>query len=566
MIKNHALVVLFRPVIALSAALVLVIASCGRGGGGRSAFDPPQITIGERLFKETRFAQFFASMSPADVNASGVPGDPVVDTTETTQSSLPGPFAGKSINCSACHLVDQQLKVPGAGMRTYSDFARRSPIPFRNDSKTRAPRNSPPLVDASVERDVPLLLHFDGEFASLRDLIISTLTGRNYGWLPIEFNSAKAHIARVIREDNGNNALASQFGKLSYRKTLMPDSGVPESLRLPKTFQLDVNAASDDEILDAVANLIAAYLKSLQFARDGIRDFKGSPYDLFIAFNYLPKHPKPGESTLEYSRRLRFELLKLKQIRFVTPEDGGAFEFHEQPFVFGQTELNGLKAFLAEPASTSLTPAELLSGATGNCIACHPAPNFSDFRIHNIGTTQQEYDNFHGAGQFMSLSVPSLAARNTNPELYLPATPTLPNGTGVFRSEPDPNFPERADLGVWNVFANADFPAPQPALTQLIAEANGLDPQSTSNETLLGHSIALFKTPSLRDLGHGGPYMHSGQFDTLASVLQHYATFSNLARGNLVRNSDPRLLNISISQATVSNLVAFLKALNEDYE
>ena len=66
-------------------------------------------------------------------------------------------------------------------MRTYTDFATRSPIPQRVDGLTIAPRNSPPLVNAFFKRDVGLLLHFDGEFVTLPDLVRSTLTGRNFG-------------------------------------------------------------------------------------------------------------------------------------------------------------------------------------------------------------------------------------------------------------------------------------------------------------------------------------------------------------------------------------------------
>ncbi|HBH81667.1 MAG TPA: hypothetical protein DDY39_17720, partial [Nitrospira sp.] len=52
----------------------------------------------------------------------------------------PGPFKGRSMNCRACHLVDDVLEAPGGGMRSYTDFARRSPIPARADGKTVAVR------------------------------------------------------------------------------------------------------------------------------------------------------------------------------------------------------------------------------------------------------------------------------------------------------------------------------------------------------------------------------------------------------------------------------------------
>jgi hypothetical protein len=47
--------------------------------------DPPQVAIGERLFLETRFAQYFQANSGADVKAPLAAGDPVVATTRTLE-------------------------------------------------------------------------------------------------------------------------------------------------------------------------------------------------------------------------------------------------------------------------------------------------------------------------------------------------------------------------------------------------------------------------------------------------------------------------------------------------
>jgi hypothetical protein len=93
-------------------------------------------------------------------------------------------------------------------MRTYTDFATRSPIPSRQDGKLTAPRNSPPLVNASLNRPGGTLFHFDGEFSTLEDLIVGTFTGRNFGWLPGQKAEAIRHIARVVREDDGKGAIA----------------------------------------------------------------------------------------------------------------------------------------------------------------------------------------------------------------------------------------------------------------------------------------------------------------------------------------------------------------------
>ena len=137
--------------------------------------------IGERLFLETRFAEFFFTNSGGNANAVLTNGDPVMNNTVSIYGALPGPFAGQAMNCRACHLVEEQ---ESTGNRTYCDFARRTPIPDIGDGRTVTTRNAMPLVDALLPRSVPLLLHNDGQFASAQDLIVGTLTGRNYGWRP----------------------------------------------------------------------------------------------------------------------------------------------------------------------------------------------------------------------------------------------------------------------------------------------------------------------------------------------------------------------------------------------
>src|SRR5262249_41119084 len=153
--------------------------------------------------------------SHGDANAVLPVGDPVMTETQTTGQPFPGFFAGQSMNCRQCHFVDEHLHAPGApasGVRTYADFARRSPIPQREDGKTTTPRNSPPLVNASLARKGGVLFHFDGEFPTMKDLVKATFTGRNFGWLPGEQEQAITHIVHIIREDDGRGTLAQQFG------------------------------------------------------------------------------------------------------------------------------------------------------------------------------------------------------------------------------------------------------------------------------------------------------------------------------------------------------------------
>lgn len=527
--------------------------------------DPAEVAIGERLFQETRFAQFFFSHSAGQVNLPLPAGDPVMAITEAVGQEFPGPFAGMSMNCAACHMVDQQLQAEGGGMRTYGDFARRSPIPERGDGKKTAPRNSPPLVNSALPRPGDLFLHFDGEFTSMEDLVRATFTGRNFGWLPGEQTQAVANLAKVVREDEGQDKIAQQFVAIPYRVLLAgTDPAIPQEFRLPEEFRIDVASASDQQIFDAVAKLVAAYVNNLIFSQNAQGEYNGSPYDKFLTINHLPRKPEEGESDLDYSRRLIQALDNLEEIQFVDPLSK-QFEFHQQEFAFGPEELEGMRIFFREPDAIPLGVEEVVGGGIGNCIACHAAPNFTDFSFHNVGVTQLEYDKIHGLGTFEALPIPDFATRSADPEAYLPPTAAHPEGTGMFLSVPAADRPGFTDLGVWNVFGNADIPKPQVALREMLCRRMEDPNASCTAQELLPHSIGLFKTSNLRDLDHSSPYMHTGQFDGLEDVVMHYFQFSAKAREGSMRNPPKEFLGIALREEDLLLLLKFLKALNEDY-
>jgi cytochrome c peroxidase len=423
-------------------------------------------------------------------------------------------------------------------------------------------------VNASRTRVGGLLLHFDGEFASLEDLVEGTIAGRNYGWRPGERAAAVAHAARVLREDDGSGDLAREFGG-AYRDVLRAAPGVPSDLLLPPAFRLDVDAASDDALFAAVARLVAVYVGQLEFARDAKGRYAGSPYDAFLVRNRLPRGPARGESSAAYTRRLRGALARLQSPAFV---DDGPFAFHERRRTFGPEELAGLRIFLASPGATA-SSRDLAAGGFGGCAGCHPAPDFTDFGLHDTGVTQVAYDRAHGTGAFAALAVPELEERRRDPERWLPATEAHPQAQEPFRRPVDPARPEHADLGVWNVFANPDFPAPQGALRRALcravregARASGPSRGRCGEARLLRASLARFKTPGLRDLSHAGPYLHTGGFDALEDVVRFYRDVSDLARAGALRNGDAALARIALVDADVAPLTAFLRSLDEDYE
>ena len=517
--------------------------------------DPAEIAIGERLFLETRFSQaYFAGRGK---------GDSVMDKTETIADPLPGAFAGKTMNCRACHLVDEyanQGHNPVGGMRTYADFARRSPVPQREDRQVFAQRNSMSMLNISqgaYSDDVDnALFHHDGQFNSMSDLVMATLTGRNYGWLPGEAKAAITHIASVIRSDDGKGALAKEFGG-RYKKILSAkDRSIPAEFKLSKEFAIDVDKATDQQLVSAVANIISAYVTDLAFSKNENNEYDGSAYDLFLQKNKLPRKPVKGETKKQYSQRLMKAVNKLQNPLFVKASEK-KLDTHVKSYAFGDKALLGMKLFFRKGSAKQ-------SG--GNCVSCHSAPDFSDFKFHNTGLTQVNYDSLHGEGVFAKLQIPALAERNNNYNRYLPSTEQHPQAGSVFRQVASASKPGRVDLGLWNVFANKDMPAPQKKIRRILCQQAKEQNKLCSDQQLLELSVAAFKTPVLRDLEHSGPYFHNGVASSLRETLVFYQLSRNRALQTGFRNLSSEMQHIALNAKDVENLLAFLLSLNEDYD
>jgi predicted small lipoprotein YifL len=543
-----------------ACALLFAIAGCGSAGDAPDPtpdadVTPPADSIGERIFLDTRFSEYFAAHMTGINNPLAV-GDPAVATVPTTDGSLPGPFAGQAINCRSCHFVTEFQGVAGAGNRTYADFTTRSPLPLPMGGFDHTPRNSSQMVDSFTARSGPVFLHHDGEFISGIDLVKGTMTARNFGWLPTEYQAALAHIARVIREDNGSDQLAAdRTNGLSYSTLFLgTDSRITPDLQLPASERLDVTKATDEQVLDEVALCVNQYMEDLLFQRDEYGRYTGSPFDNFIRVNHLPQQPVAGQTKAAYNQQLLKEVLALKNPVYISDADG-SYKYHPFSYQFGAKELHGLIIFLT--AGSNATDG---SQHAGNCAACHQAPDFSDFLFHNTGTSQVEYDNVHGRGAFMALAVPSLAERNANFNAYLPASASHPNATETFRREASATNPNYADLGLWNVYLNPDMPNPQSALKGFVCAVDCSVDQGLTN------TIAQFKTPVLRDLADSEPYFHNGAALDLDAVINQYIAVSGFARQGLMRNAPPEFKNMSISASDRDALVAFLISLTEDYD
>ena len=269
--------------------------------------DTPETLLGERLFLETRFAQYFAAHSNGDVNRPLAQGDPLVAQVRNPRAAVPypSPFAGKSINCRSCHFVDEFSTFIAGMNRTYADFLPRTPIPERGDGQTVTTETHETWWMISFLSTLAILLHGDGEFADCRLLWSrARLTGRDFGWLPDEQGKAVHHIAKVIREDDGQDELGQQYGG-SYAKLMLGTAtDLPDQFRLASDFRIDVTTCDGSANSQRGCPVDRAYLNSLRFEHTAEGIHSGSAYDMFLAKNNLPAQPAPGETDAEYSQRL----------------------------------------------------------------------------------------------------------------------------------------------------------------------------------------------------------------------------------------------------------------------
>ena len=171
-----------------------------------------------------------------------------------------------------------------------------------------------------------------------------------------------------------------------------------------RNFVYFIGSASDQEIFDAVVKVVAAYVKGLRFSQtDDAGNLIRSPFDVFLSRNGLPQQPNSGETPLDYSRRLLTLVNGLASPQFVTrnpnnPSLNGKFQFHRLNHSYsGLRNWQVSKYFLQnQPLRQPPHRQNWLAGKVGNCLACHAAPNFTDFKLHNTGIAQNEYDDIHG--------------------------------------------------------------------------------------------------------------------------------------------------------------------------
>lgn len=380
---------------------------------------------------------------------------------------LTNPGMDFQASCQTCHVSGDSAK----GVRLFADSQPRSFIPSRReDGKRLTLRNTPTLIDVA---DMPRL-GWDGHWASLNASVKEQLTGDMLGWGSGQEKKAREEIYNVLTNDAGEGSDAS------YKE------------QIKRAYGKEIGGASQDEVVDAAIRAISKYAASIKSTRTAL-------YDAYTGMNRMNVGPSKNEPVEQFAGRLlsRYKAMEDREITKV-------------PDNFPQAALDGFKIFYTTYGEKSV----------GNCVACHVPPTFTDFKFHNTGVTQMEYDGVHGGGSFAKLEIP-------NPENGRPAVRFLAVASKDKLGE--------ADLGYWN-FAPADEAA---------------------------NAAGAFKTPTLRNLTETGPYMHNGAYATLEDTVKQKVRACAMAKSGELRAGDPEMKKMNITEADVAPLVAFLKTIND---
>jgi cytochrome c peroxidase len=146
------------------------------------------------------------------------------------------------------------------------------------------------------------------------------------------------------------------------------------------------------------------------------------------------------------------------------------------------------------------------------CISCHNGADFTDNKFHNLGVPQTGADYVPAAddGRFKDATAELAATINVNSSLY----------------SDDPNSGRLASL------------------------TNPVDAATHSQ----------FRSASLRNVALTGPYMHSGQFATLADVVTFYVAGGGAVTTGTTK--DALLTPVALTDTEQADLIEFLKTLS----
>jgi cytochrome c peroxidase len=225
-----------------------------------------------------------------------------------------------------------------------------------------------------------------------------------------------------------------------------------------------------------------------------------------------PEHAKPmpaAENDPRHRQWLSMSAEARDAASRVAANVGKALEAYERKLLRRDAPFDRFVAGDASALSAAAQRGWKLFSGKANCRRCHGGPNFSDGEFHNIG-------------------IPPLGGG-------LPRDPA--RYAGIERLKRDP----------FNALGEYSDDRSGAAALQL--------------ETLVHNPQAFgeFRTPSLRNVALSPPYMHQGQFATLADVLHFYSTLEGVTQ--VGHHQEQTLVALELTAQESADLVAFLENL-----
>lgn len=226
--------------------------------------------------------------------------------------------------------------------------------------------------------------------------------------------------------------------------------------------------------------------------------------------------PAPDSQVLNQAWEGLSDSDRLAVNRFVS-NLGKSFEAFERKLVSGESAFDRFARGLREknPELQKALSVDAQQGlrlfiGRGQCLLCHSGPNFSDGEFHNLG-------------------LPAVPGAKVDEGRYLGAQTVLAdplNGLSRF----------------------SDLPADDPWADKL----RYLSRQNSNR--------GEFRTPTLREVQHSGPYMHDGRFASLEQVIAFYNTPE--AHTPALGRREDTLQPLRLSGEEIQQLTAFLKSLS----
>jgi cytochrome c peroxidase len=169
------------------------------------------------------------------------------------------------------------------------------------------------------------------------------------------------------------------------------------------------------------------------------------------------------------------------------------------------------------------------------CGDCHFGPMFSDFEFHNVGLTQ-----------LVAEHVPSTEGVGAMPL----------DGSDAGRFADGDAQAKASGLGgaTPGISVSSKWSDDMTAGAELIAQLGATTPMP---EEVRG----AFRTPSLRNIAKTAPYMHAGQHETIAEVIEFYDRGGDI---DFLGSKDSLIEPLALTAEQKSDLAAFLDQLTSD--